>query len=132
MVCVCGSGGSKRGIRQWVPLEVEVVQFWPTMALESRSKLKSCATPGKDLKGKGRGKGKSDVGPIYRPVGSNPSSVLVVLASQAEESATSFQGPSDESDHHRVQSMRQAKLLRVFIVDSDIEHQLVFPQRQQQ
>ena len=31
------------------------------------------------------------------------------------------------SDHQRVQPIRQAKLLRVPIVDSDIEHQLVFP-----
>ena len=31
------------------------------------------------------------------------------------------------SDHQRVQPMRQAKLLRVPNVDSDIEHQLVFP-----
>ena len=131
VVCVCGSCGSKRGIRQWVPLEVEAVQSWPTMGLKSRSKLKSCAARRKDLKGKGKGKGKSNVGPIHRPMDSNPGSVLVVLASEAEDSAASFQGPSDVSDHQRVQPMRQAKLLRVPIVGNgdhgDIEQQLVFP-----
>ena len=54
VVCVCGSCGSKCGIRQWVPLEVEAVQSWPTMALKSRSKFKSCAARRKDLKGKGK------------------------------------------------------------------------------
>ena len=127
VVCVCGSCGSKRGIRHWVPLEVEGVQSWPTMALKSRSKFKSGAARRKDLKGKGKGKGKSDVGPIHRPMDSNPSSVLAVPASEAEDSAASFQGPSDVSDHHRVQLMRQAKLLHVPIVDSDIKQQLVFP-----
>ena len=107
------------------PLEVEAVQSWPTLALKSRSKFKLCAARRKDLKGKG--KGKSDVGPIHRPVDSNPSSVLVVPASEAEDSAASFQGPSDVSDHHRVQPMRQAKLLRVPIVDSDIDHHWCFP-----
>ena len=66
---------------------------------------------------------------IHRPVDSNPGSVLVVPASQAEGNAASFQGPSDVSDHHHVQSMKQAKLLRAPIVDSDIEQQLVFPKR---
>ena len=80
VVCVCGSCGSKRGIPQWVPLEVEAVQSWLTMALRSRSKFKSFAARRKDLMGTGNGKGKSDVGPIHRPVGSNPSSVLVVRA----------------------------------------------------
>ena len=99
VVCVCGSCGSKRGIRQWVPLEVEAVQSWPTMALKIQSKFKSCAARRKDLKGKGKGKGKYDVGPMHRPVDSNPSSVLVVPASEAEDSAASFQGPSDVSNH---------------------------------
>ena len=99
VVCVCGSGGSKRGIRQWVPLEVEAVQSWSTLALQSRSKFKSCAARRKDLKGKGKGKGKFDVAPIHRPLDSNPTSVLVVTASEAEDSAASFQGPSDVSDH---------------------------------
>ena len=126
VVCVCASCGSKRGICQWVPLEVEVVQSWPTMALKSRSKFKSCAAQRKDLKGKGKGQGKSDVGPIRRPVDSNLGSFLVVPPSEAEDSAASFQGPSDVSDHRRVQPMRQAKLLRVPIVHSDIEQQLVF------
>ena len=127
VVCVCGCCGSKRGIRQCVPLEVEAVQSWPTMALKSRFKVKSSAARRKDLKGKGKGKGKSDVGPILKPVDSNPSSVRAVPASEAENNAASFQGPSDASDHQRVQPMRQAKLLRVPIVDSDIERQLVFP-----
>ena len=127
VVCVCGSRGSKRGISQWVPLEVEALQNWPTMALKTRSKFKSCAARRKYFKGKGKCKGKSDVGPMHRPVDSNPSSVLVVGALEAEDSAASFQGPSDVSDHKHVQPMRQAKLLRAPIVDSDIQHQLVFP-----
>ena len=32
---VCGSCGAKRGIHQWVPLQVEAAQSWPTMALKS-------------------------------------------------------------------------------------------------
>ena len=127
VVCVCGTCGSKRGIRQWVPLEVEAVHSWPTMGLKSRSKFKSYAARRKDLKGKGKGTGKPDVGPIHRAVDSNTGSVLVVPASEAEDSAASFQGPSDVSDDQRVQPMRQANLLRIPIVDSDIEHQLVFP-----
>ena len=35
VVCVCGSCGSKCGIHQLVPLEVEAVQSWPTMALNA-------------------------------------------------------------------------------------------------
>ena len=97
------------------------------MGLKSRSKFKSYAARRKDLKGKGKGTGKPDVGPIHRAVDSNTGSVLVVPASEAEGSAASFQGPSDVSDDQRVQPMRQAKLLRIPIVDSDIEHQLVFP-----
>ena len=103
VVCVCGSCGSKRGIRQWVPLGVEAVQSLPTMPLKSWSKFKSCAARRKDVKGKGKGKGKSDVGTVHRPLDSNPSSVLVVPASEAED------------------------ISGVPIVDSDIEHQLVFP-----
>ena len=95
------------------------------MALKSRSKFKSCAARRKDLKGKG--KGKSNVGAVHRPLACNPSSVFVLPASEAEDSAASFQGASDVSEHQRVQPMRQAKLLRVPIVDGDIEHQLVFP-----
>ena len=121
VVYVCGSCGSKRGIRQWVPLQVEAVQSWPTMGLKSRSKFKYCAARRTDLKGKGKGKGKFDVEPIHKPVDSNPSSILVFRASKAEDSAASFQGPSDVTDHERVQPMRQAKLLCVPIVDSDIE-----------
>ena len=98
-VCVCGSCGSKRGIRQWVLLEVEAVQSWPTMALKRRSKFKSCAARRKDLNGKGKGKGKSDVRPIHRPMDCHPSYVLVVLASEAQDGAASFPGPSDVSDH---------------------------------
>ena len=67
VVCVCGSCGSKHGIRQWVPLEVEAIHIWPTMGLKSPSKFKSCAAGRKDLKGKGKGKRKSDVGPIHMP-----------------------------------------------------------------
>ena len=70
---------------------------------------------------KGKGKGKLDVGV------SNPVAVGVVLALAAEDCATSFQGPRGLSEQHCVQPMRQAKLLRIPIVDSDMEHQLVFP-----
>ena len=98
------------------------------MGLKSRSILKSCAAWRKDLKGKGKAKGKSDVGPIHRPLVFNPSSVRVVHASNPEDSAASFQGPSEFSDHRRMQPTRHAKLLRIPIVDSDIKHQFVFPQ----
>ena len=108
---------------QWVPREVEAVHSWPTVGLKSRSKFKSCAARRKDVKGKGNGKG-----PIHRPVVSNPGSVCVVPASEAEDSAASFQAPSEFSNHHHMQPMRQAKLLRIPIVDSNIEHQLVLPQ----
>ena len=87
VVCVCGTCGPKCGIRQWVTLEVEGVQSWPIMGLKPRSKFTSCTTWRKYLKGKGKGTGKSHVGTIHRPVDSNPSSVLVVLASEAEDSA---------------------------------------------
>ena len=55
VVCVYGSCGSKGGICQRVPLEVEAVQNWPTMALKSRSNFKSYAARRKDLKGKDKG-----------------------------------------------------------------------------
>ena len=97
------------------------------MGLKSRSKFKFCAARRKDLKGKVKGKGKSHVGPIHRPVDSNPGSVLVLPASEAEDSAAPLQAPSDVSDHQRVQPTRQAKLLHIPIFDSDIEQQLVFP-----
>ena len=127
VVCVCGSCGSKRDIRQWVPLEVQAVHSRPTMGLKNRSKFESCAAQHKDFKGKGKGKGKSDVGPIHRPAYSNPGPVPVVPTSEAEHSAASFQGPSDVRDHQRIQPMRQAPLLRITIVDSDIAQQPVFP-----
>ena len=87
VVCVCESCGSKRGIHQWVPLQVEAFQSWPTMALKSRSKFKSCAARRKGLKGKGKGKGKSDIGLIHRPEDSNLAAVLAVPGSEAEDSA---------------------------------------------
>ena len=71
VVGVCGTCGSKRGIRQWVPLEVEAIQSWPTLGLKSRSQFKLCAAGRKDLKGKAKGNGKFDVGPIHRPVDSD-------------------------------------------------------------
>ena len=37
------------------------------MGLKSRSKFKSCAAGRKDLKGRGKDKGKSDVGPSTDP-----------------------------------------------------------------
>ena len=66
---------------------MEAVQSWPTMSLKSRSKFKSCAAQRKDLKGKGKAEGKSDVGTVHRPLDSNPSSVFVVPTSEAEDSA---------------------------------------------
>ena len=74
------------------------------------------------------GKGTSDVGPIHGPVVSNSCSVHVVRGSKAEDTAAAFPGPSEFSDHRRLQPMRQATLLRMPIVDSNIEHQVVFPQ----
>ena len=124
VVCVCWTCGSKYGICHRVPLEVEAVHSWPTMGSKSRSKFKFCDVGRKDQKRKG----KSDVGAIHKPVVSTPGSVRVVPIFEVEDSAASFQGPSEFSDHQRMQPMRHAKLLRIPIIDSDTEHQLVFPQ----
>ena len=124
-VCVCGTCGSKRGVRQWVPLDREAVCKWPKLGLKSRATFKSCAARRKALKDKGKGKGR--VGPIPQSRVSNPAAVDVVPPSEGEDSAASFQGPTGLNEQQRVQPMRRTKLARVPIVDSDIEQQLVCP-----
>ena len=115
VVCVCGTCGSKRGVRQWVPLDREAVCKWPKLGLKSRATFKSCAARRKALKDKGKGKGR--VGPIPQSRVSNPATVDIA----------SFQGPTGLNEQQRVQPMRRTKLARVPIVDSDIEQQLVCP-----
>ena len=125
VVCVCGTCGSKRGVRQWVPLDREAVCKWPKLGLKSRATFKSCAARRKALKDKGKGKGR--VGPIPQSRVSNPATVDIVPPSEGEDSAASFQGPTGLNEQQRVQPMRRTKLARVPIVDSDIEQQLVCP-----
>ena len=127
VVCVCGTCGSKRGIHQWVPLDVETVRSLPTMGLKSRSKFNSCAARRKALKENGKGKGKSDVVPIPPRGVSNPALVDIVPASGGEDSAAFFEGPRGLDEQQRVQRIRKAKLLRIPVVDSDIERSLVRP-----
>ena len=87
--------------------------------------FKSCAARRKALKDKGKGKGR--VGPIPQSRVSNAGTVGIVPASEGEDSAASFQGPTGLNEHQRVQPMRRTNLARVPIVDSDIEQQLVCP-----
>ena len=54
VVCVCGTCGSKRGVRQWVPLDREAVCKWPKLGLKCRATFKSCAARRKALKDKGK------------------------------------------------------------------------------
>ena len=117
--------GSKRGVRQWVPLDREAVCKWPKLGLKSRATFKSCAARRKALKDKGKGKGR--VGPIPQSRVSNPATVDIVPPSEGEDSAASFQGPTGLNEQQRVQPMRRTKLACVPIVDSDIEQQLVCP-----
>ena len=119
VVCVCGTCGSKRGVRQWVPLDREAVCKWPKLGLKSRATFKSCAARRKALKDKGKGKGR--VGPIPQSRVSNPATVDIVPPSEGEDSAASFQGPTGLNEQQRVQPMRRTKLARVPNVDSDIE-----------
>ena len=125
VVCVCGTCGSKRGVRQWVPLDKEAVCKWPKLGLKSRATFKSCAARRKALKDKVKGKGR--VGPIPQSRVSNPASVDIVPPSEGEDSAASFQGRTGLNEQQRVHPMRRTKLARVPIVDSDIEEQLVCP-----
>ena len=111
--------GSKCGVHQWVPLEVDGIYGWPTRGLKSRSKFKSCAARPTALSDRERVRGKSDVGRIPLPGVLNPASVGIVPTSEVEDSATSFQGPWGLSEQQCVQPMRQAKLLRIPIVDSE-------------
>ena len=107
-MCVCGTCCSKRGVRQWVPLDREAVCKWPKLGLKSRATCKSCAARRKALKDKG--KGKRRVGPIPQSKASNPATVDIVPASEGEDSAASFQGPTGLNEHQRVQIMRHTKL----------------------
>ena len=125
MVCVCGICGSKRGVRQWVPLDREAVCKWPKLGLKSRATFKSCAARRKALKDKGKSKGR--VGPIPQSRVSTPATVDIVPPSEGEDSAASFQGPTGLNEQQRVQPMRRTKLARVPIVDSDIEQHIVCP-----
>ena len=43
--CVCGTCGTKRGMRRWVSTELETMQGWPTLGLKSHAQFKSCAAP---------------------------------------------------------------------------------------
>ena len=124
-MCVCGTCGSKRGVRQWVPVDREAVCKWPKLGLKSGATFKSCAARRKALKDKGKGKGR--VGPIPQSRVSNPGTVGIVPPSEGEDSADSFQGPTGLNEHQRVQPMRRTKLACVPIIDSDIEQQLVCP-----
>ena len=76
VVCVCGTCGSKRGVRQWAPPDREVVCKWPKLGLKSRTTFESCAARRKALKDKGKGKGR--VGPIPQSRVSNPGTVGIV------------------------------------------------------
>ena len=47
--CVCGTCGTNRGMRRWVPADLESIQGWPTLGLEEwcpiyivRCMLKGC------------------------------------------------------------------------------------------
>ena len=125
VVCVCGTCGSKRGVRQWVPLDREAICQWPKLGLKSHATFKSYAARRKALKDKG--KGKRRVGPIPQSRVSNPGTVGIVPPSDGEDSAASFQGPTGLNEHQCVQPMRGTKLARVPPVDRDIEQQLVCP-----
>ena len=97
-VCVCGTCGSKRCVRHWVPLDREVVCKWLNLGLNSRATFKSCAARRKALKDKGKGKGR--VVPIRQSRVSNPGTVGIVPPSEGEDSAASFQGPTGLNVHH--------------------------------
>ena len=125
VVCVCATCGSKRGVRQWVPLDREAVCKWPKLGLKRRATFKSCAARRKALKDKGNGKGR--VGSIPQSRVSNPATIDIVPPSEGEESAASFQGPTGLNEQQRVQPMRRTKLACVPIIASDIEQQLVCP-----
>ena len=125
VVCVCGTSGSKRGVREWVPLDKEAVWQWPKRGLKSRGTFKSCTARHKALKDKGKGKGR--VGPIPQSTVSNPGTGDILPPSEGEDSAASFQGPTGLNEQQRVQPMTRTKLARVPIVDSDTEQQLVCP-----
>ena len=47
--CVCGSCGTKRGMRRWVSANLETIQGWPTLGLKSCAQFKSCAARRKSL-----------------------------------------------------------------------------------
>ena len=70
VVCVCGTCGSKRGVRQWVPLDREAICKLLKVGLKRRATFKSCAARRKALKDKGKGKGR--VGPIPQSRFSTP------------------------------------------------------------
>ena len=105
-VCVRGTCGSKRGVRQWVPLDWEAVCKWPQLGLKSRATFESFAARRKALKDKGKGKGR--VGPIPQSRFSNPGTMGIVPHLEGEDSAASFQGPTGLNEHRRVQPVRRS------------------------
>ena len=38
--CVCGTYGTKCGMRRWVLAELDSIQGWPTLVLKSRAQFK--------------------------------------------------------------------------------------------
>ena len=94
---------------------------WPTLGLKSRAHFNSCAARRKALK---TGKGESGAEPAPDP-NPNTGSIGILLPSEGGDSAATFQGPHVLATEQRVQPARKAKLMRIPIGDSDIEHQLV-------
>ena len=121
--CVCGTCGTKRGMRRWVPAELEIIQGWPTLGLKSRAQFKSCAAHRKALK-TGKGKRAAEAAPNPNP---NTAANGIIPSFEGDYSAASFQGPDVLATEQRVQPARKGKLMRIPIVDSDIEHQLEAP-----
>ena len=86
--CVCGSCGTKRGLRRLVSAKLETIQGWPTLGLKSRAQFQSCAARRKSLK-TGKGKCAAELAPNPNP---NTTSIGVVPPSKGEDSAASFSG----------------------------------------
>ena len=94
VVCLCGTCGSKCGVRPWVPLEADTIRNWPTMGLKSRSKFQPSDARRKAMKDKGTDKAKSDVHCLSESWVCNPTSVDIVPTSGREDNGPSFEGPS--------------------------------------
>ena len=70
------------------------------------------------------GKGKRAAEPAPNP-NPNNASIGIIPPFEGEDSAASFQGPNVLTMEQRVHHARKAKLMRIPIVDTDIEHRLV-------